>query len=310
MRKIEVFMAATALGDLSPNKRDGRIVSQTLEQLYQIMFSDNELKDCFHAGMLVGMLGDKRFSEDKDNMVTVPAGEFIRGSDRFENTKPVQRIYLDAYMIGKYTVTNQEFKRFIDDGGYFKDKLWTIEGWHWRNTELITEPFYWHDNQWNGPNFPVVGISWYEAVAYANWMEEVTGKPYHLPTEAEWEKAARGTDGREYPWGNDFDKNLCNSDLSALRRTSPVGIFPGGKSPAGCFDMAGNVFEWCIDRYNSEYYKKSSLKNPTGSVRGTTRTIRGGSWITGMWTCASTYRHYHRPESRLTTQGFRVAMTL
>ncbi|UCH94179.1 MAG: formylglycine-generating enzyme family protein [Candidatus Aminicenantes bacterium] len=243
-------------------------------------------------------------------MVLVPAGEFIRGSEKFENAKPVQSIYLDAYMIGKYTVTNQEFKRFVDSEGYYKEEYWEVDGWRWRKDEDITEPFYWYDSQWNGPNFPVVGISWFEANAYANWLAKVTGKPFRLPTEAEWEKAACGTDGREYPWGNKFFENLCNTDESGLGRTMPVGLFPAAQSPYCCMDMVGNILEWCADYYDSEYYKKSPLKNPKGPEFCSNRVLRGGGWANGPVTCTSNIRLYLPPATRLSTMGFRLAMSL
>jgi formylglycine-generating enzyme required for sulfatase activity len=136
-------------------------------------------------------------------MVKVEAGEFTMGANEYDREKPIRQIYLDEFMMGKYPVTNEEFKAFIDEGGYNNEEYWTKEGWKWKEKEKISEPLYWHEGKWNRPNFPVVGVSWYEAAAYANWLSKKTGRTYRLPTEAEWEKAARGTDGREYPWGNE-----------------------------------------------------------------------------------------------------------
>ncbi len=163
--------------------------------------------------------------------------------------------------------------------------------------------------EWNGPNFPVVGIGWFEAAAYVKWLSNVSGENYRLPTEAEWEKAARGTDGRRYPWGNDFDKNLCNSLEAGLGRTTPIGIFPGDKSSFGCFDMGGNVFEWCADWYGKDYYKSSHSKNPRGPSNGSDRVVRGGSWGKGPQFCDTAHRFCFRPESRYATIGFRVVRT-
>jgi formylglycine-generating enzyme required for sulfatase activity/predicted MPP superfamily phosphohydrolase/energy-coupling factor transporter ATP-binding protein EcfA2 len=300
------FLGARAICDFQPTKREESVVSLARDQLIELTESDADLEDRFQAGELVGNLGDTRISED--NMVPVPAGEFIRGSDEIdEEEKPVKRIYLDDFMIGVYPVTNREFKGFIDDNGYNREEFWTKEGWQWRQEENIAEPGYWYNRKWNGPNFPVVVVSWYEAETYANWLSKVTDKIYRLPTEAEWEKAARGTGGRKYPWGDEFDKDLCNSEESGLDRTSPVGIFPKGKSPYGCFDMAGNVWEWCADWYDGKYYRKSPAKNPTGPETGSLRVVRGGSWFNVAHDCACAFRGAYPPVFRVNVLGFRLA---
>jgi len=302
------LLAARALCDFQPAKRDETVVSHVRDRLYLLLKSDASFQERFQAGVLVGGLGDTRISQDK--MVSVPAGEFIRGMKQYTDAEPVKRIFLDAFMIGVYPVTNQEFKRFIDGNGYHQEEFWPEDGWQWRIEEKVTEPGLWYDRQWNGPNFPVVGISWYEAAAYANWLSKETGDSYRLPTEAEWEKAARGTDGEIYPWGNKFDKNLCNSSESKLGRTNPMGIFPGGKSSYGCFDMAGNVWEWCADWYDENYYKKSPSMNPTGPASGSGRVGRGGSWFGGAGHCASAFRRRGRPALRAGYLGVRLARSL
>jgi formylglycine-generating enzyme required for sulfatase activity/energy-coupling factor transporter ATP-binding protein EcfA2 len=299
------FLGARAICDFQPTKRDEKVISLAREQMIQLTESDADLEHRFQAGELLGNLGDTRISED--NMVLVPAGEFTRGSEEYEYSKPVKRIYLDDFMIGAYPITNKDFKGFIDDNGYKREEFWTSEGWLWRKKENISEPGYWYDREWNGPNFPVVGVSWYEAVAYTNWLSEVTGKSYRLPTEAEWEKAARGTDGRIYPWGNEFDKNLCNSWELKLRRTNPVGIFHKGESPYGCFDMAGNVWEWCADWYDEKYYSKALEKNPKGPETGSLRVCRGGSWLYVAEYCACAIRYRSPPDFRDRRLGFRLA---
>ncbi len=298
------FLGARALCDLQFSQRDPQMASLAREQMVGVIDSGVKVEERFQAGIIVGGLEDTRIKPD--NMVPVPAGEFIRGSNEMGDAKPERHIFLDEYMIGKYPVTNQEFKSFIDDGGYHKEEFWTPEGWQRRVKEEIYEPLFWHDREWNGPNFPVVGISWFEAEAYANWLSQKTGKRFHLPTEAEWEKAARGTDGRVYPWGNTFDKNLCNSWECGLHRTSPVGMFPEGESCYGCFDMAGNVWEWCADWFGSDYYEVSPDKNPVGPESGTGRVLRGGGWGDDAEGVRCADRYGGDPSGRVGGVGFRL----
>ncbi|MGD2086029.1 MAG: SUMF1/EgtB/PvdO family nonheme iron enzyme [Candidatus Aminicenantes bacterium] len=302
------FLGARAICDFQPVKRDETVVSIAREQMIQLTESDVALEDRFQAGELLGSLGDTRFSED--NMVLVPAGEFIRGSEKYKNAKPVKRIYLDDFKIGVFPVTNQEFRRFVDYDGYNREEYWTKEGWQWRIEEKVTEPALLYDREWNGPNFPVVGISWYEADTYVKWLSDVTKKTYRLPTEAEWEKAARGTEGKIYSWGNTYDKNLCNSRESNLARTSPVGIFPKGKSNYGCHDMIGNIWEWCTDWYREKYYHSSPNKNPTGPKTGSRRVFRGGSWLDFAMDCACAIRFRDLPGFRRSFLGFRLARSV
>ena len=128
------------------------------------------------------------------------------------------------------------------------------------------QPYYWDDEKWNADDHPVVGVSWYEADAYARWANRA------LPTEQQWELAARGTDGREYPWAGDFDSKLCNTEESGLGRTSRVERYPDGVSPAGCYDMAGNVWEWTRTSYKSEEAVDDFTPDEYDAL------LKGGSW--------------------------------
>ncbi|MCK5056745.1 MAG: SUMF1/EgtB/PvdO family nonheme iron enzyme [Candidatus Aminicenantes bacterium] len=306
-RSMLYLLAGRALRDIQVFKRDDKVVALTLEKLIKLIDSGATLEERFEAGEILGSLGDPRIHED--NMIKVEAGEFTRGSESkevYDWEKPVRTIYLDEYMIGKYQVTNEEYRRFVEDGGYANEDFWAPEGWQWKEKGGIIEPRYWHDRKWNGPNFPVVGVSWYEACAYAEWLSKTTGEPYRLPTEAEWEKAARGTDGRTYPWGEGIDKKKCNYNAN-LGRTSPVGIFPQGTSPYGCFDMAGNVWEWCSDWFDEKYYEKSPDKNPQGPAHGGYRVLRGGSWFYDAGNVRAAFRYGDEPSDRWSYTGFRLS---
>ncbi|MFO7675684.1 MAG: SUMF1/EgtB/PvdO family nonheme iron enzyme [bacterium] len=205
--------------------------------------------------------------KDSSVMVKIPAGTFTMGSTEFDDEKPVRQVYLDAYYIDKHEVTNRQYRRFCDATGrsYPQDP------------DFLGKPDYLR----SCPDYPVVNVSWDDAKAYCDWA----GK--RLPTEAEWEKAARGTDAREYPWGSSAPGSSRNgnfADESAKRRysdwtiitgyddgyvnTAPVGAFPAGASPYGLLDMAGNVWEWCDDWYDKDYYGRGANNNPQGPATG------------------------------------------
>lgn len=230
--------------------------------------------------------------------VYVPAGEFQMGSNEFGGEQPVQTMYLDGYWIGQTEVTNAQFRVFMEAGGYTTERYWREEGWVWRVENQITEPEWWQNSNFNGDQQPVNAISWYEADAYSRWLAETAGLSIRLPTEAEWEKAARGPEGRIYPWGDAWDPsrvNYCDKRCGETFRwatwadtenddgfayTSPVGSYPNGASPYGALDMAGNVWEWTGDSYAPDYYATSPDRNPTGPDDGSVRVLRGGSWAT------------------------------
>lgn len=218
---------------------------------------------------------DERKQDLPEDMILIAEGLFFMGStkqditnlleldhnieaERLENEIPQHKVYLNAYLIDKYPVTNAQYKKFIESGGYMQKTFWSDDGWQYI---VQTKPL--ENNELDGAfhdqaDCPVVNISWYEAEAFASWA----GK--RLPTEAEWEKAARGTDGRIYPWGNEFDKTRLNCAEAKIEKPTAVTKYPQGQSIYGCFDMAGNVWEWTADWYDSQYYRYTSDKNPQG----------------------------------------------
>ena len=224
---------------------------------------------------------------DGAEMVYVPPGPFIMG----EGGRRV--VDLDfGFFIDKFPVTNRTYRRFIDAGGYRKREYWSKDGWNFREKEKITEPGYWRNDRFNQSDYPVVGISWFEAEAFGRWA----GK--QLPTESMWEKAARGIDGRRYPWG-DFepDSLLCNFDGERDNEgPSPVSKYEKGKSPLGLYDMEGNVWEWCSDM--------CSVPNERSEVW---RPFRGGCWFIKPSYVYCAYRDTYSPNFRIDFLGFRLA---
>jgi formylglycine-generating enzyme required for sulfatase activity/predicted MPP superfamily phosphohydrolase/energy-coupling factor transporter ATP-binding protein EcfA2 len=306
------LLGARALGDFQEPKREQAVMKLARERMLGIIENSESLEYRFQAGEILGTLGDPRINAVSPPMLEVEAGEFIRGSGESgeEDEKPARRIYLDAFETAKYPVTNQEFKTFLDDGGYNYEEFWLPGGWTWKDKNQILEPRFWRERKWNGANFPVVGINWYEASAYTRWLSKVSGLIYYLPPEAQWEKAARGGSGLIYPWGSKWREGRCNSRQSQLGRSCPVGIFPADKSPYGCMDMAGNVMEWCSDWYRNDYYKVSPKKNPRGPRSGSFRVIRGGNWFYSPGNCRAACRYRGLPTFRGSGVGFRLCRAL
>jgi len=190
---------------------------------------------------------------------------------------PEHEVDVADFCIGRFPVTNAEYDHFVRDKGYEKAEYWTKYGWKVRQNEGWTGPIGWEEPSDISPNMPVTGLSWYEAVAYCNWLSKATERSYRLPTEAEWEKAACGSDVRRYPWGNDFpSKELCNYG-EPDGSPSVVGLYsPNGDSPYGCSDMAGNVSEWCSSKLMAYPYKYDEREEPYGNEN---RVLRGSAYL-------------------------------
>lgn len=221
------------------------------------------------------------------------------------------------YSISKYPITNAQYARFIETGGYNERRWWTETGWDARLKGLVldyskgegvatdtpwTEPRFWNDSKWNGANYPVVGVTWYEAVAFCQWLSEVSGENIMLPTEEQWQYAAQGDDGRTYPWGNEWDCTRCNNSVEPCQSdgTTPVQQYEGkGDSPFGVVDMSGNVWEWCLTDYDQ---KTNDLNSDTQY-----RVIHGGGWFYFTKAdCRCTFRYYDVPYGCYNFRGFRI----
>jgi formylglycine-generating enzyme required for sulfatase activity len=244
--------------------------------------------------------------KESDDLCLAPAGEFTMGSEEITgDEKPVHQVTLDPFFVEKYPVTNARYACFIEAGGYENEQWWTRAGWQWVKGTGWTQPALWDDEKWNRPEYPVVGIAWYEAWAYAHWAGR------RLLTEAEWEKAARGTDGRAYPWGDEFDGEKCNVGTGNLLDTSgattPVGQYsPAGDSPYGCVDMAGNVWEWTSSLYRSYPYRLDDGREGV-EVQGN-RVVRGGSFDYTADSARCAARNRRPPSYRYGYDGFRVGV--
>jgi formylglycine-generating enzyme required for sulfatase activity len=259
------------------------------------------------------------------DFMLVPGGEFLMGDNYAEGDPdevPVHSVTLDAFYMGRDKVSNAEYARFLDAGGYERQELWSAGGFG----EYGTSPRYWETGKYRSGDgegeagFPVVGVSWFEASAYCSWVALETGADYRLPTEAEWEKAARGTDQRRFPWGQEIDGSFGNFEFSGgpyEPGITPVGFYNGSthdgfttganSSPYGVREMTGNVWEWCYDWYGGDYYSSSPAQNPPGPEQGSSRVLRGGGWVDSPYYHRAANRNSSFPENRNPIQGFRCA---
>ncbi len=202
----------------------------------------------------------------------------MMGSDKSIDELPLREVTLSQYYIDIAPVTNKEFAKFIEAGGYQNRIFWCDNGWEFVQTNKITQPCYWKDKKWNQSGYPVTGISWYEAKAYATFV----GK--ELPSEAQWEYAAKGNDNRLYPWGDEeADNTLANfapGCMASLDRTPTKSIhYKKNISPFGCVDMAGNFFEWCLDSASDNYSWDDMREDPLYKNDSHIKIARGGSGL-------------------------------
>jgi formylglycine-generating enzyme required for sulfatase activity len=221
-------------------------------------------------------------------MVRIPEGWFLMGSDAGqENERPVHRVWVDEFELGACQVTNADYAQFLAATQHRK-------------------PLLWNDALFSHPEQPVVAPSWFDAVAYCEWLSARTGRRYRLPTEAEWERAARGgLEGKIYPWGDEPLESLAN--YAARWKEAPEPVGRAERNGYGLYDIGANVHEWCSDWFDADYYRASPERNPPGPPEGTRRASRGGSWrhATKVARCAA--RSSIPPEFQYADYGFRVA---
>jgi len=292
-----------------------------------------------------------------------------RKDDRaaLDDEKPQHTVTLPALLVSRYPITNAQYRPFVEGGGYDDAHYWTPDGWAWRTgrepdlsplddvrdeefkrryaewlaqrtAEKRAHPFWWDHPRWGVANRPVVGVSWYEALAYCRWLTEtlqaassrlhvwrdgqITNLPnpistIRLPSEAEWEKAARGAAGRRWPWGDEWLEGQANTEEAGIGETSAVGAFPAGASPCGALDMAGNVWEWtmtCWGRtsvlrpdYVYPYNQDDGREAPSGPDA---RVLRGGSWYGDQRNARCACRFRLVPGDCDRDVGFRVVVSL
>jgi formylglycine-generating enzyme required for sulfatase activity len=229
---------------------------------------------------------------DRDGsvLVYVPPGEFEMGDGEDPNC-PKHRVWLDGYYIGIYAVTNAQYKRFVDATGHRAPDKADGGTAVWQRKSFPSDK----------ADHPVVCVSWDDAQAYAKWSG------LSLPTEAQWEKAARGPQNWEYPWGDAWDGDRCrHGGNCGSETTCAVYGYPRGVSGYGCYNMSGNVWEWCEDRYDAGYYEKGPARNPRGPSEGSYRVCRGGSWWYGASLCRASFRRWYVSGFRDGYQGFRL----
>jgi formylglycine-generating enzyme required for sulfatase activity len=269
------------------------------------------------AAAVLGQLGDPRPGVGvKDGLPdlawskVIEPGPFIMGDDKssWDDEKPQFTCHLitQPYHISRYPITVAQYNTFVEAGGYTQQCFWTKTGWQWREEEDITSPES-YSVVFQTPNHPQVGVSWYEAVAFCNWFTDELQYQIRLPTEVEWERAARHTDGRNYPWGAKFNAKRRNMNETSIGDTSAVGLFPNGDALCGAADMLGNIWEWCSTPWLSSYenYEEKVREDLEGDTR---RVLRGSSYNLRVFNAHCTFRPNHAPHIRDFTVGFRVVL--
>lgn len=233
--------------------------------------------------------------------IEIPAGKITLLENNYDDSYlkkgEAQTFELPPFAIAKYLITNAQYAKFIEADGYHQKKWWKDAGWQIKEEKSWNEPRFWRQPQWNKPDYPVVAVSWFEALAFCEWLSEVKGKKFTLPTEQQWQRAAQGDLTTAYPWGDQFDKERCNFDTKG---TTPVKQFEGkGDSPFKVTDMSGNVWEWCATDFRHGAQSDNPKSEPV--------VLRGGSWTVFLESLLRVNRRFlESPIARNTDIGFRI----
>jgi hypothetical protein len=230
------------------------------------------------------------------NQISIPYLEWCSiptGKLKLEN----QTFTVPPYKLSKFPVTYSQYELFVEAGGYKNQAYWTKLGWEWKKDKSNPQR-YWKLRSWHISHHPVIGVTWYEAIAFCNWLSQLGAITIRLPTEWEWQFAAQGVKDRLYPWGNNFEKAKCNSAESELGGTTPVDKYEPGVSPFGLYDMAGNVLEWCLNDYEDI--------TTIDTEKFTYKVLRGGSWKQSSALATTRFRQKQYPDAHSFNIGFRL----
>ncbi|MFH0994427.1 MAG: SUMF1/EgtB/PvdO family nonheme iron enzyme [Pseudomonadota bacterium] len=328
-------LAGRALIDIPVKRREEKVIEAVQQRLLDVFRTGAKSIAMADAGEILGRLGDPR---DLRAFVPIPGGTY--------ELEDIGKIEIEPFEIGKYPVTNSWFAAFIQAGGYEQPELWSDEGRKWLSHTSAKQPRFWDERRWNCPNAPVVGVCWFESDAFCRWLTDSQKGEliYRLPDENQWQAAAAGKDGREYPWekgkekGKKWKEGYCNTRESEIGRTSTVGVFKAGDTPGPekkrVADLAGNVWEWTLSDYHSQkglidfpfdeeiyslwedadktrdqkkidrYFEKLNEKKRKLPV------LRGGSWYLNHELARCVYRDSSNPDDRDSDIGFRCVRTL
>ncbi len=314
--------AGRAMLDIYHKRRDKEVLESLKGRLFTIIKKQEEPLHFAQAGEILGWLGDPR---DLKAFVKVKGGRY--------KLEDMGEVTLKDFEIGKYPVTNMWFEEFTKAGGYENETHWTEEGKKWLKYTKAKAPCFWDDKKYRCPNWPIVGVCWYEAVAFTNWLTNTRndGYTYRLPIEEEWQAIAAGKEGRTYPWGNKWNPKWCNNSENKIEHPSSMGIFSNGDTLEGdkqldeqISDLTGNVWEWTGSGYFEKRVLEDALFNEKAqelwekeeylesfniyqSKKRYLPVVRGGSWSSGEDRCRCAYRDLTHPVHRNDHFGFRCA---